>query len=94
MYNVGGPNEMKNIEIVKLTIKSIHYMMTEKKSLREVLRKKELDTDGEIRYDWINDDLITFVNDHLGMISVMSSTQPRLRTNWVGSLKPVLLRAS
>ena len=66
VYNVGGHNEMKNIDIVRLTIKTIHDMMAENKSLREVLRKKELDADGEIRYDWINDDLITFVTDRLG----------------------------
>jgi len=66
VYNVGGHNEMKNIDIVRLTIKTIHDMMAENKNLREVLRKKELDADGEIRYDWINDDLITFVTDRLG----------------------------
>ena len=27
VYNVGGHNEMKNIDIVKLTIKTIHDMM-------------------------------------------------------------------
>ena len=66
VYNVGGHNEMKNIDIVKLTIKTIHDMMAADKSLRKVLRKRELDENGEIRYDWINDDLITFVTDRLG----------------------------
>ncbi len=66
VYNVGGHNEMKNIDIVRLTIKTIHDMMAENKALREVLRKKELDENGEIRYDWISDDLITFVTDRLG----------------------------
>ncbi len=66
VYNVGGHNEMKNIDIVKLTIKTIHDMMAADKKLRKVLRKRELDDNGEIRYDWINDNLITFVTDRLG----------------------------
>lgn len=66
VYNVGGHNEMKNIDIVKLTIKTIHDMMEENKELRKVLKKQELDDNGEIRIDWINDNLITFVTDRLG----------------------------
>lgn len=66
VYNVGGHNEMKNIDIVKLTIKTIHDMMEENKDLRKVLKKQVLDDNGEIRIDWINDDLITFVTDRLG----------------------------
>jgi dTDP-glucose 4,6-dehydratase len=41
-------------------------MMEENKELRKVLKKQELDDNGEIRIDWINDDLITFVTDRLG----------------------------
>ena len=66
VYNVGGHNEMKNIDIVRLTIKTIHDMMTINKDLRHILRKQEFDANGEIRIDWINDDLITFVTDRLG----------------------------
>ena len=66
IYNVGGHNEMKNIDIVKLTIKTIREMMENDKSLRTVLKKKELGADGEIRIDWISNDLITFVADRLG----------------------------
>ena len=66
IYNVGGHNEMKNIDIVKLTIKTIREMMENDKSLRTVLKKKELGADGEIHIDWINNDLITFVADRLG----------------------------
>lgn len=66
VYNVGGHNEMKNIDIVRLTIKTIHDMMADNKDLRHILRKQELDANGEIRIDWINDDLITFVTDRLG----------------------------
>lgn len=66
VYNVGGHNEMKNIDIVKLTIKTIHNMMENEPELRKVLRKQELDENGDIRIDWINDGLITFVTDRLG----------------------------
>ncbi len=66
VYNVGGHNEKQNIEIVKLTLATIHKLLSEKPELRKVLKKKELDENGEIRIDWINDSLITFVKDRLG----------------------------
>jgi dTDP-glucose 4,6-dehydratase len=57
---------MKNIDIVKLTIKTIHDMMAADKNLRKILKKQEIGADGEIAIDWINEDLITFVTDRLG----------------------------
>ncbi len=66
IYNVGGHNEMSNIDIVKLTIKTIRELMEDNVSLREILRKKEFGPKGEILVDWINDDLISFVKDRLG----------------------------
>lgn len=66
VYNVGGHNEMKNIDIVKLTIKTIHDMMTDDKSLRNILKKQVKDANGDIDISWINDSLITFVTDRLG----------------------------
>ena len=66
IYNVGGHNEKQNIEIVKLTIATIRRLMEEEPAYRKVLKKKELDENGEIRIDWINDSLITFVKDRLG----------------------------
>ena len=66
IYNVGGHNEMKNIDIVKLTIKTIHDMMSSDKELRKVLKKQVKDEHGDISIDWINDELITFVADRLG----------------------------
>ncbi len=66
IYNVGGHNEMKNIDIVKLTINTIRQMMIERPEYRKVLKKKEYDDDGQIKIDWINEDLITFVKDRLG----------------------------
>ena len=66
VYNVGGHNEMKNIDIVKLTIKTIHDMMAADKSLRNILHKKVYDANGDIDISWLNDGLITFVTDRLG----------------------------
>ena len=66
VYNVGGHNEKQNIEIVKLTIATIHQMMTEHPEYRQILKKKELNEKGEISIDWMNDSLITFVKDRLG----------------------------
>ena len=66
IYNVGGHNEMRNIDIVKLIISTIYDMMAEDKQLRKVLRKQVIGDDGEISIDWINDSLITHVADRLG----------------------------
>ena len=66
VYNVGGHNERTNLEIVKLTIRTIHHLMNENPAYREVLKKRETDPDGQISIDWINDSLITFVKDRLG----------------------------
>lgn len=66
VYNVGGHNERTNLEIVKLTIRTIHHLMNENPAYREVLKKQETDPDGQISIDWINDSLITFVKDRLG----------------------------
>ena len=66
VYNVGGHNEMKNIDIVKLTIKTIHGMMAEDKSLRSILKKQVKDSNGDIDISWINEELITHVPDRLG----------------------------
>jgi dTDP-glucose 4,6-dehydratase len=66
VYNVGGHNEKKNIDIVKLTIATIYRLMKENPGYRKVLKKKELLPNGEIDIEWINNDLITFVKDRLG----------------------------
>ncbi|WP_443680325.1 dTDP-glucose 4,6-dehydratase, partial [Phocaeicola plebeius] len=57
IYNVGGHNEKQNIEIVKLTIATIHQIMTEQPEYRSILKKKEMTPDGQISIDWINDSL-------------------------------------
>ncbi|KAA6306911.1 dTDP-glucose 4 6-dehydratase 2, partial [termite gut metagenome] len=66
VYNVGGHNEKTNLEIVKLTIATIHRLMKEKPEYRKVLKRKGKNANGEISIDWINEDLITFVKDRLG----------------------------
>jgi dTDP-glucose 4,6-dehydratase len=57
VYNVGGHNEKKNIEIVKLTISTIKRLMEENPAYQSVL-KTPLDN--------INENLITYVTDRLG----------------------------
>lgn len=66
IYNVGGHNEKTNLEIVKLTIATIHRLMEEKPEYRNVLKKKVITPNGQIDINWINDSLITFVKDRLG----------------------------
>ena len=66
IYNVGGHNEKQNIEIVKLTIRVIRRIMSERPAYRSILKRKDIDANGQIAIDWINDDLITFVKDLLG----------------------------
>lgn len=66
IYNVGGHNERTNLQIVKLTIATIHRLMDEHPFYRKMLKKQVKNSDGSISIDWINDDLITFVKDRLG----------------------------
>lgn len=66
VYNIGGHNERKNIEIVKLVIKTIHDIMQKEPKYRDVLKKKEIAADGSIDISWINDNLISFVKDRQG----------------------------
>ena len=66
VYNIGGHNERKNIEIVKLVIKTIHDIMEKEPKYRDVLKKKDVAADGSIDISWINDNLISFVKDRQG----------------------------
>ena len=66
VYNIGGHNEKKNIDIVKLVISTIHDIMEKEPQYRLVLKKKEILSDGSIDISWINNDLITFVKDRQG----------------------------
>jgi dTDP-glucose 4,6-dehydratase len=60
VYNVGGHNEKKNIDIVKLTISTIRNLLEENKEYKNALKKTGDDV------SWINEDLITYVTDRLG----------------------------
>ena len=66
VYNVGGHNEKTNLEIVRLTIATIHRLMESHPEYRKVLKKQVITPDGDIDISWINDSLITFVKDRLG----------------------------
>ncbi|MDR2388448.1 MAG: dTDP-glucose 4,6-dehydratase [Tannerellaceae bacterium] len=66
IYNVGGHNEKQNIEIVELILQTIRRILTEQPAYRKVLKRREYDRAGNLRLDWMNRDLITFVQDRLG----------------------------
>ena len=61
IYNVGGHNEMKNIDIVKLIIKTVRDIMETEPHYRSLLHEQDRDD-----LSWIDDSLITFVADRLG----------------------------
>ncbi|MDR0769187.1 MAG: dTDP-glucose 4,6-dehydratase [Dysgonamonadaceae bacterium] len=63
VYNVGGHNEMKNIDIVKLIIAEIRRLMEENPEYRKALKPS---APSESDLSWINNELITFVKDRLG----------------------------
>ncbi|MDR2804555.1 MAG: dTDP-glucose 4,6-dehydratase, partial [Dysgonamonadaceae bacterium] len=60
IYNIGGHNEKKNIDIVRLTISTIRRLLEENPAYKKALKKPGDDV------SWINDDLITYVKDRLG----------------------------
>ena len=66
IYNVGGHNERQNIQIVKTIIEAIRSIMENEPKWRTLLKKQEKDENGNIRIDWINDSLISYVKDRLG----------------------------
>ena len=66
VYNVGGHNEMKNIDIVKIILQTIHDIMEQEPGYRSLLKVQDKDASGEINISWINEGLITYVKDRLG----------------------------
>ncbi|MBR3372589.1 MAG: dTDP-glucose 4,6-dehydratase [Bacteroidaceae bacterium] len=61
IYNVGGHNEMRNIDIVKLIIRTIREIMEAEPQYRTLLPEADRSD-----VSWISDDLITYVADRLG----------------------------
>ena len=69
IYNIGGHNERKNIDIVKTIIATIKRLMEENPDYKKTLKANDsLEYDAQQdNLDWISDDyLITFVKDRLG----------------------------
>ena len=65
VYNIGGHNEEKNIDIVKIVIATIKRLMEENPAYKNAL--KGIDNPLQDNLEWINNDnLITFVKDRLG----------------------------
>jgi dTDP-glucose 4,6-dehydratase len=69
VYNIGGHNEKKNIDIVKLTISTIRNLLEENVDYRKALKLSchcDIDLQSPDDVSWINESLITFVKDRLG----------------------------
>jgi dTDP-glucose 4,6-dehydratase len=71
IYNIGGHNEMKNIDIVKLTISTIRKLLEENPAYKKALKPSITEGLDQVCDDresltWINNDLISFVKDRLG----------------------------
>ena len=66
IYNVGGHNERRNIDIVRTIIRTVHDLMEQQPEYRALLRRQEKGADGQAEIAWINDELITYVKDRLG----------------------------
>ncbi|GHT50218.1 dTDP-glucose 4,6-dehydratase [Bacteroidia bacterium] len=71
VYNVGGHNEKKNIDIVKLIIATMRQLLEENPAYRSAIKgvagQVPNDKDGcYCSFDWISEDLITYVTDRLG----------------------------
>lgn len=66
VYNIGGHNEKRNIDIVKLVISTIYDILEKEPQYRSVLKKREILSDGTVDISWINNDLISFVVDRQG----------------------------
>ena len=74
IYNVGGHNEMANIDIVRLTVRTVRQLMEENPAYRAALKKRvSRSRPGEAPQgpddtdvSWIDESLVTFVKDRLG----------------------------
>lgn len=66
IYNVGGHNERKNIDIVKTIIRTVRRLMEERPEFRALLNRQDKGADGMVDISWIDDSLITYVKDRLG----------------------------
>jgi dTDP-glucose 4,6-dehydratase len=66
VYNIGGHNERRNIQIVRTVIATVRRLMNERPEYRNCLKKRIAGKDGLWSTDWINDSLITCVKDRPG----------------------------
>lgn len=64
VYNVGGNNEVANIEIVRTILSTIREILTEREDLRSCVTAPQFLKDGDL--DWIGEGLISYVRDRLG----------------------------
>jgi dTDP-glucose 4,6-dehydratase len=62
IYNIGGHNEKKNIDIVRLTIATLRRLLEENVEYRKALKMTPPPSD----LSWLSDRLITYVKDRPG----------------------------
>jgi dTDP-glucose 4,6-dehydratase len=66
VYNIGGNTERQNIDIVQTIIKVVYDDIQEFPKYRPIVKKEVVGLDGEFSFDWINNSLISYVQDRLG----------------------------
>lgn len=66
VYNVGGHNERRNIDIVRTILSTVRGMMEDEPALRALLKKRPLAADGLPSLDGLDESMITYVGDRLG----------------------------
>ncbi|GMO34890.1 MAG: dTDP-glucose 4,6-dehydratase [Candidatus Azobacteroides pseudotrichonymphae] len=62
LYNVGGNNERKNIDVVKLIISTTKNLLEENVQYQKVLHLPA----SKYSLEWVNENLISFTEDRLG----------------------------
>jgi len=66
IYNIGGNNECTNIFIVKMIIRKMRESIILFPDYQMLPKKQVVGSDGQLSFDWINDELISFISDRLG----------------------------
>ena len=66
IYNIGGHNERRNIDIVRTILATVREIMENEPEKRTLLKNRPLDADGLPTLDGLNEEMITFVGDRLG----------------------------
>jgi dTDP-glucose 4,6-dehydratase len=85
VYNIGGNNECKNLHLVQMIIKKFYEFIHIYPDYRMVMKKEVIGFDGRLSFDWINNKLITYVQDRLGHDQryAIDSTKIKNELGWI-----------